>query len=543
MGSLRTWGGRVVRKLRRLKRAVWPARAIPYLFDRSYYLERYPDLRRSEVEPFEHYLRFGAAEGRDPSPLFATAWYLKQNPDVRVSGLNPLVHYARYGAAEGRNPHPRFDAKAYVADNPKAVRSKLSPLAHFYRSTAARRGARAQATPRAEGGMPDKGNVEGRATGARSPRRMLFIDGGYPTPDRDSGSIDVVNFIRMFQALGFEVHFIACSEFGDETADDIRRTAYEGVRRLGAKIIDHRLAPSVARFLESHGSDFEVALLSRVSAGGQFYEQIRANAPDAAIIFSPVDLHYLRDRRDAMLRRDRAALRESQWTEGRERRLVRGADATIVVSEAEAGILARQEPGSRVITLPLLREVPGARNGFATRRNIGFIGGFKHKPNVDAVAYFLDRIWPIVRAELPDAKFLVIGPDVPTEMTAFHRDGVEFLGHVPDLTPVLEELRLMIAPLRFGAGAKGKVVTSMSYGLPCVATPVAAEGMGLSEATGVVTAESPSEFAGAVADIYRDPLRWTRLSQAAVRHARERHSIDAGIAQLEALLAHITARA
>jgi hypothetical protein len=101
------------------------------LFNRSWYLEKYPDVRDREVNPAAHYLRYGAAEGRDPCPLFDSDWYLDTNPDVQLAGINPLVHYLQYGAAEGRNPHPEFDTNWYVNEYIEVLRTGLNPLVHY----------------------------------------------------------------------------------------------------------------------------------------------------------------------------------------------------------------------------------------------------------------------------------------------------------------------------------------------------------------------------------------------------------------------------
>ena len=103
------------------------------LFDTSWYLTRYPDVGLSGANPLEHYMRFGAAEGRDPNPLFDTDWYLARYPDVGLNGANPLEHYVRFGAAEGRDPNPLFDTNWYLAHNSDAQKSRTTPLEHYLR--------------------------------------------------------------------------------------------------------------------------------------------------------------------------------------------------------------------------------------------------------------------------------------------------------------------------------------------------------------------------------------------------------------------------
>jgi hypothetical protein len=103
------------------------------LLDRDWYLGRYPDVRKSSIDPVRHYLQYGAAEGRDPGPLFDTRWYLQQYPDVRAAGVNPLVHYLRHGATEGRNPNPLFDSDRYLKQHADARASGINPLVHYLR--------------------------------------------------------------------------------------------------------------------------------------------------------------------------------------------------------------------------------------------------------------------------------------------------------------------------------------------------------------------------------------------------------------------------
>jgi GT2 family glycosyltransferase len=104
------------------------------LFNASWYLEKYPDARSAGVDSLRHYLRFGAAEGRDPNRLFDSDWYLANNPDVAAAGLNPLVHYARSGAAEGRAPHPLLATPGGLTMSLDTAPSGINPLAYYLSS-------------------------------------------------------------------------------------------------------------------------------------------------------------------------------------------------------------------------------------------------------------------------------------------------------------------------------------------------------------------------------------------------------------------------
>ncbi len=147
-----------------------------------------------------------------------------------------------------------------------------------------------------------------------------------------------------------------------------------------------------------------------------------------------------------------------------ELQLVRRSDLTLVVSPTERAILERACPGALVRVISTIcsieeRQLPGLEH----RRTIIFIGGFEHPPNSDAVLYFANEIFPRVRAVIPDAVFQVIGPDPPPEVRSLSCSHIEILGYIADIRPYFDQARLSVAPLRFGAGVKGKVNQSMAH--------------------------------------------------------------------------------
>lgn len=101
------------------------------LFDPEWYLEKNPEIKKAGMDPLQHYLRYGAQEGRNPHPLFETKWYLSQRPELTNIGLTPLEHYVSYGAREGRSPHPEFDSQFYIKNHPESVIGEMTPLAHY----------------------------------------------------------------------------------------------------------------------------------------------------------------------------------------------------------------------------------------------------------------------------------------------------------------------------------------------------------------------------------------------------------------------------
>ena len=177
--------------------------------------------------------------------------------------------------------------------------------------------------------------------------------------------------------------------------------------------------------------------------------------------------------------------------------------------------------GLNVEVLSLIYEIPTERIGYEAREGLGFVGGFQHAPNIDAVRFLVDRIMPRIWAARADVVLAVAGADMPPEIHALEGPGVRIVGHQRDLAPLLSGWRVLVAPLRFGAGVSGKITQALSFGLPAVATWVGAEGTGLRHDEDVLIADTPETFAAAALELYENRARWERLSQAGqVAHAR-----------------------
>ncbi len=363
-------------------------------------------------------------------------------------------------------------------------------------------------------------STEGVAESARTPRGLaLVIDHHWPEPDRDSGSVDIVNLVQALATLGFDT-ILAASEAhnGDQPARN--RLVTQNLRCL-----QEADAASVDAFIRERGSSLDVCVICRVFCGGEFLERLQRYAPQARLIFNSIDLNYLREERRALHLQDETLLALIPKLRAREEHLIRSSDATFVVSTVEQDLLAETVPGSLVVQMPLARKIHKPARGFSERAGIGFIGGFAHAPNVDAVRFFLNEIWPSVQKQLPDCEFRVVGADAPSDFADGHTN-VHILGHLGDVEPWFEALRLTVAPLRFGAGAKGKVASSLAHGVPCILTSVASEGMSLVEQQGVLVGNTPHEFAEAVVSAYANEGRWNRLSAGGLSYAEQMLSLD-----------------
>ncbi|MBD0272207.1 MAG: glycosyltransferase [Acetobacteraceae bacterium] len=351
----------------------------------------------------------------------------------------------------------------------------------------------------------------------------LLVDDHWPRPDRDAGSIEISNLAEALMGFGFEVWFAADRDHAADVGGG--SSGRDALTAKGVRCLRPADAPSVGAFLEREGGRFALVVLNRVYCGGRFLEDAQRHCTGARIVFNTIDLHYLRLQREAELRGDADGLAAAAAVREREEVLAREADVTVVVSDAERDLLAASVPGANIVVLPLAREVRPPRTPYAGRSGVGFIGGFAHAPNLDAVCFFLAEVWPLVLRGNPRCEFSIVGAGLPTGVLDRAPGAVRYLGHVADAAPWFESLRLTVAPLRFGAGVKGKVVSSLAAGVPCVATPVAVEGMGLRDGDGGVLVAATSEaLADRVLRAHDDPGVWAELSEGGLAHVAARFS-------------------
>ena len=165
-----------------------------------------------------------------------------------------------------------------------------------------------------------------------------------------------------------------------------------------------------------------------------------------------------------------------------------------MVSSVEQKLLREARPDKSIQIVSTITEVPGSKTPFALRRDWLFIGGFQHTPNIDAVLFFAKDIYPLVSEHLHDAKFYIIGDKAPPEVAALATERIVVAGLQRDIRPFFDSVKLSIAPLRFGAGVKGKINQSMAFGVPVVATSLAIEGMELQDREDILVADEPTKL-------------------------------------------------
>jgi len=359
--------------------------------------------------------------------------------------------------------------------------------------------------------------------------RILIVDATIPEPDKDSGSVRMVNLLRALIALDWKVSF---------TSENRAYSAgyCEQLQRLGVEVLYHPWLRDPVRFLRETGAEWTAVILSRHYVATPLLPLVRAYAPRARLIFDTVDLHYLREQREAELAGNADLRRRAGVTQLAELRLVRAADVSLVVSPVEQALLQQEVPGARVEVLSNVHEVVGCRRGFAERADLFFVGGFQHQPNVDAMHWFVAEVWPLIAPRLPGVRFHMVGSRMPESVIALASERVVAAGFAQTLDPYLDGCRLSVAPLRYGAGVKGKVNQSMAHGQPVVATALAAEGMFLSHEQDVLIADGAADFAEQVVRLYQDQALWQRLSAAGLANIEAHFSFAAARQALRGIL-------
>ena len=310
--------------------------------------------------------------------------------------------------------------------------------------------------------------------------RVLVVSDRVPLPNQDSGSKRMFELVLALRDLGLAVTFVP--------KDGQRQEAYSmALQRAGIEVLYGPL--DERKLLRELAPALDVAILSRPEPTWRWQPMVRELCPEAKIIYDTVDLHFLREQRRAEIEADPAVARAAARYHDMELSLARIADATLVVSVAELEVLLTEVPELQVHVVPNIHGEEHSGRPFEERKGVIFVGSFPHHPNRDAAHWLVEEIMPLVRLEDPDIPTYIVGSSPTDDIRALESDSVRILGWVPDLANLYEHSRLSVAPLRYGAGVKGKVGESMAHGLPVVTTRLGAEGMGLQHEHDVLVAE------------------------------------------------------
>mgnify|MGYP001556813085 CR=1 FL=1 len=358
----------------------------------------------------------------------------------------------------------------------------------------------------------------------RSLRRkiILVVDHHVPRPDRDAGSRNMMTYLRFLLSAGWSVKFV-----GD---DGLSHPPYTGhLEQMGIEVlVGESFKNREECWLAEHGAELDCVFLSRPFTAQHWIGILRRHTA-APVVF------YGHDLLSRSLRRAYESLRAPQFLiescayEAVEREVFSHVDWILYPSADEVDWLHRQLPAARVARIPLLvfGKLNRERPSFAERRGLLFVGGFGHPPNIDAILHFVANVWPALREQNPALQLTIAGSHPTEAIEALAGPDIRLRHDISDreLEALYDEHRVVIVPLRYGGGIKGKILEAMSLGVPVVTTPVGAEGLSWDRAHLLVADEA--RFAEAVGSLYHQPALWASVQSEAWRFLASEYSEEA----------------
>lgn len=356
---------------------------------------------------------------------------------------------------------------------------------------------------------------------------IVVFDDRVPTPDRDAGSARMSEILKSLARIGKPV-FVPMKPLPE----------YE--RLLWNEGIETTNVENYVRLIKRR--KFRVAIVSRPEVAKALIKSLRRVDKKLKIIFDMVDAYFIRFSREFEITGDPTAAKEAQEYETLELALASESDQVWCSGPGDKRAVARIVGQERIVVIPTIHILKSRGKPWREREGLLFIGSFSHHPNSDAIHYFVREILPLLKKSLPSICFQIVGSNPSAPIQAYASEHVRVLGYVPNIDPLFQSARVFVAPLRFGAGVNGKIGEALSYGLPVVTTPLAAEGVGLTHGKDAMIAQGSKEFADKVLEVYHNEDLWQRLADSGYRHI-EKHftpevvgkTIEAGLRNLGVL--------
>ena len=349
-------------------------------------------------------------------------------------------------------------------------------------------------------------------------KHILIIDHQVPTYDRDSGSLRMLNMLRILLNMNYKVSF-----WPDQLTYDPKYTRV--LQDLGIETYYGGLV--FEEFIKAHGEVIDVVLMSRPATTKKYMHLVKKYS-EAKTIFDTVDLHYVREQR-------RLALEVQRW-KNLEFFLAEEADVTLVVSPTEKGMLEDEKFANKIAVVSNIHSLEPCVKGFEEREGLMFIGSFAHPPNEEGIIWFIDYILPLIKKKLPDIHLTIVGSEPTERLLELAGESVTVTGYVEDVSGYFNDSKVFVSPLLHGAGVKGKIGQSFSYGLPVVTTSIGAEGMQLTNGLNALISDSETDFANSVIALYREKFLWQKLSTNCRQVIRDQFSTDTIRSALEHIL-------
>jgi len=362
----------------------------------------------------------------------------------------------------------------------------------------------------------------------------LIIEEALPTPDKDSGSVRMVAMIKSLQSLGYKVTF---------WPNNLKKTSpyAENLQQAGVEVVYGNV--DFMQFSRLYGHAYDLVIMSRPEICARYINICKTLYTNAKLIYDTVDLHYVRLARQAEIETANAEQlnEQSKWYEILEKGLMQRVDATLVVSNREVELLRSQGVAGEISIVSNIHSIKNEayKTKFQSRKDIVFVGNYAHLPNRDAIKWYVKDIFPKVIKEHDDINLIVIGANMPSELEReLKGKNISVRGFIsdPELAIQLTEARVFVAPLRYGAGVKGKIGQAIEYGLPVVTTKIGSEGMYLKNNESCIEADTTDSFAEGCIKLYTNKEIWNKVQTNARQSLEVNFSIEEATNNLKELL-------
>ncbi len=362
-------------------------------------------------------------------------------------------------------------------------------------------------------------------------KTLLFIDHHVPFYDQDAGSKSTFQYLQLMSDMGYNIKFL-----GDDFIEHQPYTAT--LQQMGIEVLyGHWYQSNWKKWISDYGSNFDYIYMSRPYETRKYLKTVKSRT-SAKLFYCGHDLHYLREARRYKVEGAKSFLTAPQWKKI-ESDIIRSVDISYFFSTFEVQELQTNFPNCIIRKIPLfLFDDAGPEqeksSKFASRNGLLFVGGFTHPPNADAVRWFIREIFPLIKAKLPTIELIVAGSNPPADIIRLSGNGVVIAGRLSE-NELLEQYRLrrlVIAPLRYGAGVKGKIVEAMYYGVPTVTTSIGAEGID-NAAQALFIADEVQTLADQIIHAYTDSIAWNKVLDEATRTVKQYFSKDTARKLLE----------
>ncbi len=369
--------------------------------------------------------------------------------------------------------------------------------------------------------------------------RVLFIGLVWPEPTSSAAGWRILQLVDFFRKKKYEVHFASSAQWSEFS---------HPLQELGVKT--HVITLNHSGFdpwiRDIHPG---VVVFDRFVTEEQFGWRVRENVPGALTVLDTEDLHFVRKARETAYKKNKVV---DYYTEEAKRELasILRCDLSLIISEWEMNLLTTTFaiPSSLLHYLPFLQEKLSEATiaglpGFSERRHFMFIGNFIHEPNYQAVLRLKKMIWPVLKEKLPDAELHVYGAYPTQKIWQLHQPHQRFLikGRAADVHQIMADYKILLAPIPFGAGIKGKFVDAMQNGLPAVTHIRGSESMGNEENWPGFIADDVDDFTAKAAELYTDALLWKQKQEKGIQLYNEKYDKIYHEEQLKIVLATIKA--